>query len=60
MARFIFNCIDKYVSKKTVIIRPRDKVFMNGVILKLIRQRNRSHNKAKRTNNPQTEKHTDT
>lgn len=48
------NCIDKHIPKKTITVRPRDKVFMNGTIRQLMRKRNRTHYKAKITNNPQT------
>ena len=44
--------INKHIPKKVVTIRPRDKVFMNRAIRILMRQRNRIHHKAVRTQNP--------
>ena len=43
--------IEKYIPRKTVTIRPRDKPWMNGIVRRAIRRRNRLlriHNK-KRT-----------
>lgn len=46
------KCIKKYIPTKTITVRPRDKVFMNNFIRKLMRKRNRMHRKAVRTQNP--------
>ena len=43
--------INKHIPKKVVTIRPRDKVLMNRTIRILMRQRNRIHHKAVRTQN---------
>jgi hypothetical protein len=32
--------IEKYISRKTVTIRPRDKPWMNGIVRRAIRRRN--------------------
>jgi hypothetical protein len=40
--------IEKYIPRKTVTIRPRDKPWMNGIVRRAIRRRNRLlriHNK---------------
>lgn len=46
------STVDKYVPKKVVTIRPRDKVLMNSTIRILMRKRNRIHRKAVKTQNP--------
>lgn len=48
----ILSAIDQYVPKKTVTIRPNDKIWMTNDIRVKIRQRNRQHSKAKVTNTP--------
>lgn len=47
------NCSDKNIPQKTITVRPRDKVFMNGAMRQLMRKRNRTHFKAKITSNSQ-------
>ena len=44
--------INKHIPKKSVTIRPRDKVFMNRTIRILMSQCNRIHHKAFRIQNP--------
>ena len=43
------SLIDKSIPRKTIVIRPSDKPFMNNAIKRKMRQRNRVHYKAKVT-----------
>lgn len=39
-------CLNKHIPMKNITVRPKDKVFMNNTIRKLMRKRNRLHRKA--------------
>lgn len=42
--------VNQHIPKKVVVIRPSDKPFMTNAIKRKMRQRNRIHYKAKKTN----------
>jgi len=46
------NIFDEFVPHKEIVIRPNDRPWMNGLIRKLMRERNRKHKIAKRKNRP--------